>query len=152
MKIEEFQSSFQFLGHRIVNMSISNDFIGWLEEDKIEKTFDVAYNNIDINCDEESKIGTIDLNVAVNILQHDGDDNQTKFDLLLVIQGCFIDNKDVSDKEFEEKLKLNGCASLYSIARGIITSISAQSVVTGQITLPMINVFKMLESSDAANK
>ena len=65
----------------------------------------------------------------------------------LVLNGCFKDVKGINKEDFIKLLSINGGAALYSVARSIIISISAQSVVSGSIILPMINVFKLNEKN-----
>ena len=63
----------------------------------------------------------------------------------IVLNGGFVDNLVDNKDEFEKFLTVNGSASLYGIARGIIISLSSLSMNGGQIILPMVNFFKMRE-------
>jgi len=48
-----------------------------------------------------------------------------------------------SEDNFSKAVELNGLASLISFARANIASITGLTLCKGNITLPMINVFKI---------
>ena len=149
MNTKAIESTFQFVGHTIESLTMKNTFAAFDSEMNLERNFDVVYSDIETDVDEEYIFGKIRLHVFCDIKEKANvptdNEKSNEYSLSLSIDGCFVDNKDVSKKDFIEKLKVNGCASLYSIARAIITGISAQSLLSGQITLPMINVFHMLK-------
>lgn len=148
MNTKEIKSEFQFIGNSICSLDLHNDFISIPDSD-LSKEFDVSYDIESINEDENNIWGTINLYVNCIIKQNEETDMDElpEFNLKLVLNGCFTDVKGISKEDFEKLLSINGCAALYSVARSIIISITAQSVVSGSIVLPMINVFKLNEKS-----
>ena len=148
MNTKEIKSEFQFIGNSICSLDLHNDFIS-IPDSNLSKEFDVSYDIESINEDENDIWGTINLYVHCIIKQNEeaDTDEPSKFDLKLVLNGCFTDVKGVTKEEFEKFLSINGCAALYSVARSIIISVTAQSVVSGSIVLPMINVFKLKKKS-----
>jgi preprotein translocase subunit SecB len=146
MEINKILSQFQLLATSIRNFSFENDFVVYHDDESIEKELDVFYEINDITSDEEEKllIGTISLYIDAVIKN---ENEQMKINL--VIQGGFkstVNDEDESLTEFRKLLSLNGCATLYSLARSIIVSFTSQSCLGGNILLPMINVFKLKES------
>lgn len=148
MNTKEIKSEFQFVGNSICSLDLHNDFIS-IPDGDLSKEFDVRYDIESINEDETDIWGTINLYVDCVIKPNDETDTDElpEFNLKLVLNGCFKDVKGISKEDFVKLLSINGCAALYSVARSIIMSISAQSVVNGSIVLPMINVFKLNEKS-----
>lgn len=148
MNTEKIKSAFQFVGNSINVLDLQNDFIS-IPDSNLSKEFDVSYKIESINEDEANIWGTINLYVAC-LLKLDGEsdnDESPNLSLNLILNGCFKDVKGISKEEFEKSLSINGCAALYSVARSIIISISAQSVISGSIVLPMINVFRLHEEN-----
>ena len=152
MNTDNIKSNFQFIGNSITSLNIHNDFVA-LPESDVSKRVDVSYDIQNAGEDEDGIWGMVNLYVDCSLVAESEDetDKPKAYSVRLVLNGCFTDNKDVPFEEFEKMLKINGFAALYSVARSIIISISAQSVVSGSIVLPMINVFK-LHKKDAGNK
>ena len=138
--IEKYMSDMQFLGSSIKNLEINNDFVVF--PDKSNKMFDVVYERILINKRDERKNGTIRLDVKVTLSE-----NERNCNFHLVIEGCFSISSKVSDDDFEKILALNGRASLYSVARAYITTISSITFAGGSIVLPMMNFVKANEDN-----
>ncbi len=148
MNTKEIKSEFQFVGNSIYNLDLHNDFIS-IPDGDFSKEFDVSYDIESITEDENDIWGIINLYVDCVIKPNAETDTDelSEFNLKLILNGCFKDVKGISKEDFTKLLSINGCAALYSVARSIIISISAQSVVSGSIVLPMINVFKLNEKS-----
>ena len=58
----------------------------------------------------------------------------------MAIEGCFNAPSEMGEETFKNMLEVNGITSLYSIARGFVQSTSSQTLLTGSVLLPMINV------------
>lgn len=56
------------------------------------------------------------------------------------IEGCFTAPDEIGEELFKKMLQINGITSLYSIARGFIQSTTSQTLMTGNVLLPMFNV------------
>ena len=69
-----------------------------------------------------------------------------KLSITLSIEGGFVAPLEVPEDEMKELLSLNGCATLYAIARAQIVTITSQSLSGGQLILPMTNFFKLKEA------
>lgn len=80
-------------------------------------------------------LGILNLNINLDVTL-----NKQKTSITLILEGCFNASAESLENEFIYMLNLNGVTALYSIARSIILSISAQTFHSGKITLPMFDV------------
>ena len=140
MEINKFESPFKFVGNRVVELAVKNDFVGLDPADsEMEDTLDSDFQIKNISENEGELCGILHLAV-----QADAQKEDKRFSISLILEGCF--QSKMEDKDgFAKLLALNGTTALYSIARSLILSVSSQSLSGGQILLPMINVFRMHE-------
>ena len=133
----KYLADFQIIGNSIKNLKIKNDFISLKEKNDTKKKIDISHSIISIEEIPEEKIilGTIVLNIKVSISS-----NKKKYILDMAIEGCFNAPVDMGEETFVNMLKVNGITSLYSIARGFVQSTTAQTLVEGNVLLPMLNV------------
>ena len=122
MKIEKALANIQLLGTQVKKIEFENDFIVFYEQDDTKKYLDVSYNIKECSYDEKAK-------------EYIG----------MELHGCFQSNEvaETWEKEFRELLQINGTAALYSVARGLVMSITGQSYTGENIVLPMVNVFRL---------
>ena len=149
MNTKNIESDFKFVGQQITKLNLENDFVS-LSDRNTKNEFDVFYEIDEITKHDDKIWGTINLTVLCKITdtEETEDSSPLKCNISLTINGCFIDSANVSIDKFKEMLGLNGCTALYSIARGIITGISAQSMLEGNITLPLINILQLVKSAE----
>lgn len=151
MNIQDVISDFQIVGYRIKQLSLTNDFVFFdPESENVTREIDVQYEISDpyyYEDDENAIGGTVVLYIDVNVF-----DDEEKIAINLELEGgfCQNDNKDI--ELFKNMLEINGCASLYSIGRGIVTSVTSQMCVNGTVTIPMINTFKLKEKRDTEDE
>lgn len=150
MNVNNVISEFQFIGSSINRLSVSNDFVVFPDSSTLDKNIDVSYDILEISKDDDNIWGTIDLYIECNISDCNSNENETDnvCAISLSINGCFTDNSSLDENTFKKRLSVNGCAALYSIARSFIMSVSSQLSVNCNITLPMINTFKLVEKSE----
>ena len=114
-------------------------FKGW---DDTKKYLDVSYNIKECSYDEKAKeyIGILALYIEMQV-----ENEEKKMKLGMELHGCFQSNEvaETWEKEFRELLQINGTAALYSVARGLVMSITGQSYTGENIVLPMVNVFRL---------
>ena len=142
MNVEKISADFQLVGNTIKKFEINNNFIAIPMHLNVEKNLEVSYRikNIDTIEGEEGFIGIVCLFVNATI-QHDN----RHMDFELEMDGCFSLSGTNDIENMKEMLSLNGCAALYSIARGYIMSVTSQICLNGTIHLPMINAFILKE-------
>lgn len=141
MNIEKAQATLQMVGSRIVSLDIKNMFV-FLEntDEEIERSIDVSYN---VDKPFQPKAGngefmcTIRLNINVKVKKDKNEAN-----ISLITEGAFISTTNDKD-ELKEMTQINGTAALYSVARGIIASITGQMCEGGTVLVPMLNIYEM---------
>ena len=140
MKTENIQADFQLVGHRILKLDLVNNFLSLENNEDLEREYELDYDIKDTNKTEKSIIGVIVLSVSCRV--HDESGKEIRVDM--AIEGCFYSQSLVSDEAtFHEMLSINGSASLYSIARATIVSLTSQALYGGEVLLPMINTYKL---------
>lgn len=145
MNTKQFQPTFQMVANTISEINISNTLINVSDSADLERTFSLDLKKLEI--EEHNTYKSAGLDVQVNVLiEEKAKESKKSFSLNMVIQGVFVDEKDISNEDFENKLKLNGVAALFSIARGCITNISAQCLAEGKIILPLVNFMDFAKS------
>lgn len=143
MNTNKILADVSFLGNVICSINFTNKFVCLNANDPdIRRSIDVLYEIL--NAEEKDNIyqGKLLLEVKIKITSKK-EKESLKLNLSMI--GFFEGNKNIPFDDFNKILSLNGCATLYSIARATITSITAQSLGGDVISLPMINVFKMKE-------
>lgn len=151
-----YQSNFQLLGSHLTKLSISNSIASITS--KMSYKIDLDSQTLNVKFNEVDKVFEGD--VVLHILVKGKDEQKQNFRVNMSIQGTFsadaklnsdISNEDggtkVSEEEFEYMLEMNGTASLYGIARGILTSVSSLCIYGSSVILPMINVPRFIKSN-----
>lgn len=143
MDVNNIIADFQLLGTTILFLNIENSFVHIEKQSELEKSMDVEYEILNEKEDDNMRFGKIRIYVNLSISS-----DEDSMDVKLVLEGAFMSSLEISKETFHEFLSLNACATLYSIARSIITSITSQTCSGGQLILPMINVFKIKEEKE----
>ncbi len=138
MDVNNYISSFQIVGNSIVDISVKNNLVNINDSSEIERTLDVSYAIEKQPPTDSKKVSLVNLTVSLT-LSH----GELSTDIRYTVQGCFTIDNAAPDDEFEAMLDVNGCATLYSIARADIASISAHIYYSGKILLPMLNFLDM---------
>lgn len=143
MKTDGIEAQLQIIGSKIEKLNLQNTFVLMeLSDESIKREMDVSYEVSDPFILGESK-DVLAANVMLHImLGITNEDFETSIEL--DIEGCFILKGSTDEDLLREMLPVNGCAALYSIARGIIASVTSNMCVNGTILIPMINVFKLV--------
>lgn len=145
----KFLSAFQIVGSTIKSVKIRNDLLTLNNNNNVKRKIDISHllGNIELLDDGKTLSGTIILNIKVNISE-----NKKKYILEMSIEGCFNAPSEIGEETFKNMLEVNGITSLYSIARGFVQSTSSQTVLSGNVLLPMINVVAYSKSLNDNNK
>lgn len=145
MDTKELAAPFQFIGNRILNLTIKNDFVVFNDKSLDSRNLDVDYDINDIREQNEERFGIITLSINSELKQ-----DERTFILHLDIEGCFITPIETDENVFKSMLSINGCTALYSVARATIISISSQVFNSGKVVLPMLNIVALNEKKRAA--
>ena len=57
----------------------------------------------------------------------------------MVLEGAFLSERNMEEKQFKELVIVNGAAALIGVARGKIEAISANVFNNGKIVIPFVN-------------
>ena len=130
-------SDFQIIGSSVKKLKLQNSFVVLTDDDSIRRTIDISHFITSVENVDGGKTlsGLLTLNVKLNVTA-----DKKKYSLDMAIEGCFEASCEMGEEKFREMLQVNGVTSLYSIARGFVQSITAQTLVSGSILLPMVNV------------
>lgn len=134
----------QFIGSSVREINMTNNII--VLEDIDNRSFSIDLDLSDVHEDEDDNnflIGIVRLSVDVIVTAK----NKRKTKLHILLEGCFKSiNQSMKEEEFAAMLYINGGSTLYSIARSLISNISANTYEVGKLLLPMINMVEFLKN------
>lgn len=111
------------------------------------KNIDMDYDDIIINKKESNLYGQISLILLIKV----HNDDASGISLNYKIKGLFVSEDAENEKEFEDMLKTNGLAVLYSMARAHISTFTSLSGLES-VNIPMINVYSYILSKEGKNE
>lgn len=151
MNIENITANFQLIGTRIANLTIDNEFASLDPNDEsVSREIDVSYDVSSVFTvkgpnDDELMAQNIMMYIRLKVFT-----GELQANINLDLEGCYIfDGEDKN--QLHEMIAINGTATLYSIARGMISSITSHMCANGTLLLPMINVFKLRDGVNKQN-
>lgn len=137
MDAKNYESEFKFLGNSIRKLDINNDFIN-IDPTKCDNTLDICHKIVELKNSDNEFFGMIQLIINASLINEN-----EKYEINLISEGAFsLPNESFSEKTFKDMMNTSGIACLYSIARSFIISTTSQTVVEGNIILPLINVLQ----------
>ena len=145
MDIKQFESTFQFIGSSITNLKSSNGIRTIRDESSLTHEIDTSYEITHCDEIEDDFVGILVLNITIKLKEQ-----KTKGKRLLInvqIEGVFKANKALGKDGFVNMLRINGTASLFSIARAFIMSLTSQMLLDGKVVIPLVNFYQMEEKS-----
>ena len=150
MDANTYQSAFKFIGSRITDLSINHTYFNMESSNSESKSFNLNHKVLDIYEKSGILYGTIQLQLKIDIHNKakDESDPNYQYDLKLCIEGCFS-SKGMPQEQFKEMLQINGSAALYSIIRGFVMCTTSQTMLGGQIVLPLLNFTDMPKETES---
>lgn len=146
MDLKEIMSEFQLVNTTIIKLDINNEILNYSEFEPGERKIDVGYSIGERFDNEEQLIGVLDLHTRIEC-----DFDGCTINIEEVLRGIFTAPRNMDEAIFKKMLSANGCASLYSIARANISTITSQAFASGCIVLPMVNFIRFYELSNNQN-
>lgn len=143
MDIKNFIAGMQIAGTRIVECTISNNFVSF-GRDPDDLDISVDYKITSIQEQEEAKLGIMQVHVAISYRDDDGN----SFSMDVTNEGGFHVPLETNNEEFGKMLAINGTACLYSLARAFVSTVTSLSFACGNILLPLINTVRVCESAE----
>lgn len=127
----------------VVDLAIKNCLVEGFKFDENSQILDVDYNTLNVRSDEKTYFTEIEMKTRITIKKN----RKIYFDLKITHLAFYAASKKQyqTPGEFSDAVNLNGLASLISFARSNISSITGLTFCQGNITLPMLNVFKLNE-------
>lgn len=143
MKPKNIHSPFQLKDHYVDELIVKNKSIV-LSRDDQHNLRDISIIGAEVKDDLDNFTGSLSLSINVSCKRKD--DSKSTISVKIVLTGIFLAGKseEMDLKKFQDMLILNGATSLYSIARAIIATTTAQCLSSGKVLLPMVNIFEML--------
>jgi len=146
MSFPSIESDFQFLNHLVEELSIKSS-LSELQDDDERVIKDVDIYGLRATSSEEHYLGEIGLSLQFACSKKGHAEEEIVIELKII--GRFIASiESMTTDDFKKMLLGNGTATLYSIARAIISTTTAQCMSSGQVRIPMINVLKFLATTD----
>ncbi len=137
MDLEKNFARFQFLDHRISELIVKNTIQNYDEDSVSGRTLDADFKVLHVGELEGQHTGLIQLYVNISLEMRD----DTALAIRVLMEGAFAcPIADINIEGFTRMLELNGTSALYSIARGLILSISAQTMNGVNVRIPLMNV------------
>ena len=137
---EPTHATLQIVGTRITNLNITNDFAAIPPDSECTLALDYEIGEINTIAESASvpddTIGYVATAVLTVTVECIGGDKSMRIELST--EACFM-YRDEDKEAFHKLLQLNGAATLYSIARGQIISITSQCTNGGSIIVPLLN-------------
>ena len=149
MDIKNISSPFQLLQNNVLEFKFSNNEGILLNRENIKRVYDTDYDIVRVWKNEESHLGIVELTIRA---KRSNENSDREFQLKLHINGIFLAPLDMPEETFTRMLEFNGVAALYNIARGKISSLSSLCYPSEPVTIPMINVNKLVEQHNNQSK
>lgn len=140
----DFSADIQYESSFVTECSIDSNLIDIGEDAVLESNVEVGVSNPTTDEKSKRKFGSVRLTLDGTYSIKNNPEAFCKYHLVLI--GEFSAESSLDDDEFSKLLWFNGSTSLYSIARGKIETISSTVLNTGKISLPMVNMIKLLQA------
>lgn len=142
MDLQMITSDLKFVGSHVQRIELTNNH-PMLNNSEIGYGMDIDVVYAEKNEDSSLWEGTVIL--AVGVQNGSSEDESHRFNINYQIEGCFSASETLNKEDFISMLYVNGGASLYSLARADILTVSAIALHNEKIRLPMINIVQYLE-------
>ena len=148
MDVKNVKANLQIIGTRIRKLDIENSYVFVeLSDESINRELDLHYEIGDTFETEDNTLAmTLIMDIEAVIY-----DEEDRMKVSIEIDGGFYIENSVDKELLEKMVTVNGSAALYSIARGIISSITSQVCTNGTVVLPMVNMFDLKEQMSEDN-
>lgn len=131
MEKSEVQANFQLLDSYISEFNL-NVFEKIGLDKQLEIDANIGFQIVNVN--EKDLVGQIELRYEIDVLESD----KKLAKIMIVMNALFKGEGDISKKDFERMLKINGATTLSHLCRAYINSATSLSGMP-PITMPLIN-------------
>ena len=143
---DEIKAAIDFIGSYVKKFDIE---ISKPPSDRKELKADmkIDYSLGDLTRTGDYILGALELRINTELFNEEGSIAVCKLRYL----GLFRTGKNTPEETFKHMLELNGVMILYQLSRSLIISITAQAGLFPPLTLPLINIHKVIEKKKGAN-
>ena len=140
MELNLIAAGIELVGTTIKNLTVENTIVDVEEEAK--RSFGLNINEPYFEKTEDGFFSQLTIDFEIEIEQS----GEQKFKMELTLEGAFLSEGGIDEKNFKQLAGVNGAAAVIGIARGKIEAITSNIFNNGKITLPFVNVVDYYKS------
>ena len=140
MELNLIAAGIELVGTTIKNLTVENTSVDVEKEAKI--SFGLNINEPYFEKTEDGFFSQLTIDFEIEIEQS----GEQKFKMELTLEGAFLSEGGIDEKNFKQLAGVNGAAAVIGIARGKIEAITSNIFNNGKITLPFVNVVDYYKS------
>ena len=134
MELNLIAAGIELVGTTIKNLTVENTIVDVEKEAK--RSFGLNINEPYFEKTEDGFFSQLTIDFEIEIEQS----GEQKFKMELTLEGAFLSEGGIDEKNFKQLAGVNGAAAVIGIARGKIEAITSNIFNNGKITLPFVNV------------
>ena len=140
MQLNLIAAGIEVVGTTIKNLTVENTIVDVKKEAK--RSFGLNINEPYFEKTEDGFFSQLTIDFEIEIEQS----GEQKFKMELTLEGAFLSEGGIDEKNFKQLAGVNGAAAVIGIARGKIEAITSNIFNNGKITLPFVNVVDYYKS------
>ena len=140
MELNLIAAGIELVGTTIKNLTVENTIVDVEKEAK--RSFGLNINEPYFEKTEDGFFSQLTIDFEIEIEQS----GEQKFKMELTLEGAFLSEGGIDEKNFKQLAGVNGAAAVIGIARGKIAAITSNIFNNGKITLPFVNVVDYYKS------
>ena len=140
MELNLIAAGIELVGTTIKNLTVENTIVDVEKETK--RSFGFNINEPYFEKTEDGFFSQLTIDFEIEIEQS----GEQKFKMELTLEGAFLSEGGIDEKNFKQLAGVNGAAAVIGIARGKIEAITSNIFNNGKITIPFVNVVDYYKS------
>ena len=140
MELNLIAAGIELVGTTIKNLTVENTIVDVEKEAK--RSFGLNINEPYFEKTEDGFFSQLTIDFEIEIEQS----GEQKFKMELTLEGAFLSEGGIDEKNLKQLAGVNGAAAVIGIARGKIEAITSNIFNNGKITLPFVNVVDYYKS------
>lgn len=140
MELNLIAAGIELVGTTIKNLTVENTIVDVEKEAK--RSFGLNINEPYFEKTEDGFFSQLTIDFEIEIEQS----GEQKFKMELTLEGAFLSEGGIDEKNFKQLAGVNGAAAVIGIARGKIEAITSNIFNNGKITLPFVNMVDYYKS------
>ena len=140
MELNLIAAGIELVGTTIKNLTVENTIVDVEKEAK--RSFWLNINEPYFEKTEDGFFSQLTIDFEIEIEQS----GEQKFKMELTLEGAFLSEGGIDEKNFKQLAGVNGAAAVIGIARGKIEAITSNIFNNGKITRPFVNVVDYYKS------